>query len=655
MLDYKVIAHVMFFILSCWIESKLVVVTLLLPAGVSSVSALGSLLRVLVSVPKTCNQNYGVKKTSPLLNNTKSSRVPGPVTECLLLPDRFPISNCAYPSQQSVNGMPGSNSGFNKHQHPAVLSGIPYYYDASSAMVYEAASISIQADFDTFSPDSKSYTMLGAPSVHSNQSNNTMGSPLPTGDIYPTQAMLAGSGTNFNSNAPLAFKISSPSGNNQNKLSCTYKHRMKCHYKLRSALILFFAMTASWVFGVMVIFYDEECHWIFSYLYAATTAFLGFFLFLNYCLLRNDVKSNYYAIFCNKKQTAITATRTSHNAYQISHSASLCAERKSSLSSVESSQKASAMHHARSQKNRSKTPTTPYTTSFCYSEVSAGNFHHNSQDSNHSHLSNSIMNQISIAHETQPGRLVSMQNSNQRGVGHVRSANMMHRGGIGTSSRSGSSVRDLDLASLPEHPVPIPNMGSNSATPVIQMLASRSQSSINEAIRNANSSNNSHGAQSDHESQKSQFNLGGQNTPVGVPHNCAIVALPPGPPPEVFKEHRSRSQKSGARIHPGISQGCHIPGANRRQQIPTPGSVPIATILPVCKNAPSDVIGRSGNYPRGMKPKSSSKIGGNESDGSYSSSDEDSSCSFDDKQPRHVLLRSTSRSTLSSDKTESRF
>ena len=637
--------------------------TLLFPAGLSSLVALGSLLRVLISVPKSCYQNYGTKKTSPPLHNTKNSRVPGPVTECLLLPDRFPITNCAYPSQQSVNGIPGSNTGLNKQQqHPAaILSGIPYYYDASNTMVYDAASLSIQADFDSFNPDSKSYTLQGAPSVHSNQSNNTVGSPLATSEIYPAQSIHPSSTTNFNSNAPVAFKISSPSGNNQGKLTCTYRHRMKCHYKLRSAFILFFAMTASWIFGVMVLFYDEECHWVFSYLYAATTAFLGFFLFLNYCLLRTDVKSNYYAILCNKKQTAITAARTSHNAYQISHSASLCAERKSSLSSVESSQKASAMHHARSQKNRSKTPT-PYTTSFCFSEVGTANFH-NSHDSNHSHLSNSIMNQISMAHhQNQQARLVSMQNSNQRAVSHVRSANMIHRQGLGTSSRSGSSVRDLDLASLPEHPVPV-TMGSNCATPVIQMLVSRSQTSINEAIRNANSSNNSHGAQSDRESQKSQFNLGGQTTPVAAPaHNCGIVQLPPGPPPEVFsgvKEHRPRGQKSGSRIHPGVTaQGCHIPGggSRRHQQISTPGSVPIATILPVMQNTPPDVIGGlngHGGYGRGMKPKS--KMERRESDASYSSSDEDSSCSFDDKQPRHVLLRSTSRSTLSSDKTESRF
>ena len=670
---------------SCWMENKMVVLALAVPVTLACLISAALLIRAFFIVPSdhpSCYHLQSGLKRDTTQTTERQSKYTIPMNECLLLHERFPgQTNSAYNSQQNIN-VPTAHSG----------SSVLYYPTTTTEIMQDSASASVCCKPPTVAPAkpeqeyvlSEADSLIQAVSLHSNQSNCGVATGMVnhgSNDIvHPVQVVPPSTFEPAHLRTSMAFKTNN-SGITPTKFTTPTSTRSKCHYKLRAAIILFMSMTLSWIFGAMVLFYDQKCHWVFSYLYAATTAFTGLFLFFNYIVLRSDVKNSYYALFCNRKLVAQSARSHTHATYQMrSYPSNFCSDRKSSQSSIESSgYTKGGAYYARRPKSCRNTPT-PHTGSY-YLEAAGRNLDYPNSvqmtsQAGYPFATNATMNQIL---HTQNGRVVAIHNTNPRGnLSHVRSAHAINRT-MGTTSRSGSSVREFDLVSLPEH-VAVTGTSSSAKVPPGNPVAhqtgpnNRSQSSINEAIMGGSHHSNS-GIQSDHDSQKSNLTPGGHNTPVSTaqpsgrvtPSSSGRSAGTTSKVPSSTGEYGAKArqslthgQRSRDRSTPNLSQRRSFenqkqPKSHSKVSPPQHVPVPVAAILPVRQTITPDIlkVSSSTGLFSGMSNTSGSKVDVDSDVESYSSSDDESTCSFPGKQQFHKLIPSNSRSTVSSDKAES--
>ena len=669
-----------FFRFSCWVESKLVIVSLIVPAGAACVISGAILTRLLICAPEDCYMQSAIKHDSSKCGD-RQSKYGVSLNQCIAMHERYPNNNSAFNSQQNLN-LPNNHSGSSVLYYPTTTTEL--LHDTNSASVCcKPTSIGMnKTEHDYMLSEAES--LVQAVSLHSNQSNGGGGGIVNHGSndiVHPMQVVPSSTFEPAHLRASMAFKTNN-SGITPTKYPVPQNPRSKCHYKLRAAIVLFVSMSLSWCFGALILFYDKQCHWVFSYLYSATTAFTGFFLFLNYIILRSDVKNSYYALFCNRKLVANSARSHAHSTYQMrTYPTHFCSDRKSSQSSVESGYTKSGNYYARRAKSGRSAPT-PHTGSY-YLENASRNLElqNGGQVSNmggYPFATNPAMNQVLISHN---GRIMAI--NNPRGnMSHVRSAHAINRT-MGTTSRSGSSVREFDLVSLPEHVAVTGTNSNNVQAPHVShaghhtMNNTRSQNSINEVMMGSHMSNN--GQHSDHESQKSNLTPGGHNTPVSTAQQSGRVTPSSSGPsgclykmvagvdvgskqrqPLGYASQKSKKDRSTPNLtkrrsfeHQKVPKGSKMsPG----QHVSIP--VPVAAILPVRQNITPDIlkVSSSTGLFSGMSNTSGSKVGmDSEDNDSYSSSDDDeSTCSFPGKQQFHKLIPSNSRSTvLSSDKADS--
>ena len=640
----------------------MIVATLLVPAGLACLLSGGVLLRVMLSVPRECPMQSEMKKC-PSEKSPNQAKL-----ESMLMSERLHASSHSHG--------PNGSSSFMYH-HPLCARES----DSVSGCCKPLGTMSTKIDNDCVLSEAES--LMHPASVHSHQSN--CGVSNASHEVHPLQLLPPVNCEPAQLRGSMAFKTNT-SAVTPTKLTSSERSRSKCHYKLRSATVFFLLMTPSWGFGALVLFYDQQCHWVFSYLYAVTVASMGFFLFLNYCMLRSDVKSSYYAFFCNRKLVATSGkTGHIHMTYQVKHyPANFCnSDRKSSMSSIESghNKTGNAQYVRRNKSCRSNANANSFYMDKSLAEMQAASCQYPVGAMGHHFTSNPAMNQVLHGQST-AGRVVALHNINPRGnFSHVRSAQAINRG-MGVNSRSGSSVRELDLVSLPEHIVAAAHNNNFQANhvgilnnPAAHMVPStRSQNSINGEVFMAAQ------MQSDQDSQRSsqQQTPIGHNTPVssaGVQIMNAGRFSPLASTTSRVKSSGDSSTSSRARQPLGSSHKSTLerstpnlshnrprdhhsrpsnktsPPSSSSQNVP----VPVAAIMPTRQTPDILKVSSSTGLFSGLSTTSGSKIGMDSDDvDSYSSSDDgESSCSFPRKQQFRKLIASNSRSTVSSGKADS--